>query len=147
MAPTAAAPRHPSPHRDRVGLWAALFGVFAGPFAWAAQLNVNYAIASHACFPDMQSRTSVLPGWHGFAWGLGAINLLALALAVAAAILSWRSWRATGGEHRGGAGALLEAGEGRTRFLAACGLMSGLGFAAAILFNLLAVLTVPPCFG
>ena len=42
---------------------------------------------------------------------------------------------------------LLEAGEGRTRFLAVCGLMSALGFAAAILFNTIAVLTVPPCVG
>ena len=68
-----------------------------------------------------------------------------ITLSLAAALLSWRSWKATREEHPGGADALLEAGEGRTRFLAACGMMNAIGFAAAILFTLIAVLTVPPC--
>ncbi len=146
MAQTlATAPGHAAPHRDRVGAAAALFSVFCGPFAWALQLNVNYALASHACFPHAEARSSVLPGWHGFIWGLATVNVIALALSLAASLLSWRSWKATREEHPGGADALLEAGEGRTRFLAACGMMNAIGFAAAILFTLIAVLTVPPC--
>jgi hypothetical protein len=136
---------HPSSHRDRVGIIAALFGVFGGPFAWALQLNINYALASHACFPHAEARSSVLPGWHGFSWALGTVDIVALGLSLAAAVISWRSWQSTREEHHGGVGTLLEAGEGRTRFLAICGLMSAFGFAAAILFNLIAVLTVPPC--
>ena len=93
-----------------------------GPFAWALQLNMNYALASHACFPHAEARSSVLPGWHGFTWGLGTVNMLALAPVARRRLLSWRSWQATSEEHQGGAGALLEAGEGRTRFLAACGI-------------------------
>ena len=132
---------------DPAGLVAALFGVFAGPFAWALQLNVNYALASYACFPHTEARPRLLPGWQHFSWGLLVVNLAALALSGAAAFLSWRSCRATRQVYLGRGVALLEVGEGRTRFLAICGLMSAFGFATAILFNLFAVLTVPPCAG
>ena len=40
----------------------------------------------------------------------------------------------------------VDAGEGRNRFLALWGMMSSLWFFAAILFNIIASVTVPPCF-
>ena len=141
----AAAPSHPSPHRDRAEIVATLFGVFGGPSAWALQLNINYALASHACFPHAEARPSVLPGWRDFVWGVGTVNIVALGLSIAAAVVAWRIWQSTREEHHGGVATLLEAGEGGTRFLAVCGLMSALGFAVAILFTFVAVLTVPPC--
>jgi hypothetical protein len=142
--PSAAAYHHPS--RDRTGLAAVLFGVFAGPFAWALQLNVNYALASYACFPHTEARLRQLPGWQNFTWSLLAVNLAALGLSVAPALMSWRGWRAARQEYRSGAAA-LKGREGSTCFLAACGLMTACGFTAAILFNLFAVLTVQSCTG
>lgn len=143
----AALPGHPAPHRERVGLGALLFGACAAPLAWAAQLNLNYALASHACFPSDVSRTGVLPGWDGFRVELVVVNLVALAIALVATAISWRSWRIARHERENRAEHLLEAGEGRTRFFAACGLLSGPGFACAILFNSVALITVPPCAG
>jgi hypothetical protein len=40
---------------------------------------------------------------------------------------------------------LVEAGEGRTRFLAVWGIWTGVWFAIAILFNTIAVFAVPTC--
>jgi hypothetical protein len=76
-----------------------------------------------------------------------AINLLAIAVALVASEVSRRSWHATSGEHPGSSEHLLEAGEGRTRFLAMAGWLTGLGFALAIVFDTVALLTVPQCPG
>jgi hypothetical protein len=46
----------------------------------------------------------------------------------------------TGGSHH-----LVEVGEGRSRFLAVCGMVTAGGFFIAIAFNTLSVLLVPLC--
>jgi hypothetical protein len=142
-APTA----HPSPHRHRVGLAALAFGLCGGPFAWAVQFNVNYALASHACFPAIAPRGAPLPGWAGVSTVMLAINVVALVIALLALVVAWRAWQATREEHRGGSRHLLEAGEGRSRFLAACGAMAAAGFFVAMIFNTAALIWVPQCTG
>jgi hypothetical protein len=147
MNDTALASTHPSPHRDRVDIGWLFFGVFAGPVAWGLQLVINYALAAYPCFPDGSPRVGVLPGWHA-AWAIIlALNIIAALLALAGAAISHQNWHAAREEHHGPASHALEAGEGRTRFLALCGMMTGFGFFAAIIFNTISVLMVPQCSG
>jgi hypothetical protein len=138
---------HPSPHRHRVGFAALAFGLCGGPLAWAVQFNVNYALASQPCFPSFLPRTGVPAHWAGTDATMLIVNVAALLVALAAAAVSWRTWRATQGEHQGGASHLLQSGEGRSRFLGICGLLAGIGFFAASVFNTITLLELPPCAG
>jgi hypothetical protein len=117
----------------------------AAPFAWAAQLVINYALASHACFPGGSPLRSVASGW-GAVWSvLFLIELLTLAIALAGAAAAHRSWRATREESHGDTEDMMEAGHGRTRFLSLWGLMTSLGFSVAIGFSLIGLFAVPLC--
>ena len=146
-AASATAKSHPAPHRERVGLFAQFFGLAAAPTAWAMQLVLNYGLASYSCFPRAAPRTTVLPGWGFVWWLLLAFNLLAVALALAATVVAYLTWRATRHEHPSGFGHAVAAGEGRTRFFGLVGVMTGLGFLAAVIFDLVALLVVPQCIG
>lgn len=139
--------QHPSsPHRDRLSLFLLLFGVFAGPVAWGVQLIVNYALAVHPCFPGEVARLSPLPGWHPDLAGILVINIIAAIVALAGAALSSQRWNTERHRHSGSIEALTPS-EGRTRFLALCGMMTGFGFFAAIIFNTIAMAMVPQCSG
>jgi hypothetical protein len=138
---------HPSPHRGRVSLVALLLGLGIGPAAWAAQLMLGYGLSSYACFPgDQPFEHAPPPGWSGERPGLLAVNLACLVVALAGCWISWASWRSTRQEKGGGSEALLRRGEGRSRFLALCGLLASAGFAVAILFDTAAILGVPACW-
>lgn len=135
----AAMPRHPSAERGKVSSALLAFGVLGGPVAWMAQFLVNYGLASNLCWPGGAQRFT------GTGGALLAINVVALVVAAAAALASYQGWRATRGEHAGGAGHLLEAGEGLSRFVAACGMMLAIGFLLATAANTVALFMVPPC--
>jgi hypothetical protein len=138
---------HPAPHRGRVSILASLASLIAGPAAWIVQLVVGYGLSSLACFPhDAPLRQSPPPGWSNEPLLLGAINGTCLLLAVLGGMMALMHWRRTRGERGGGAEHALEIGEGRTRFLALCGMLSGFGFALAILFDTPAILAVPACW-
>ncbi len=124
-----------------------MFGTFGGPAAWIIQLVVNYGLASYTCYPRGAPRTSVVPGWGGIWGGLLALNLIAIVVALAAAWAAWRIWQATRHEDPGASGEVLEAGEGRTRFLGLVGIMTGLGFFLATVFDTVALFVVPQCIG
>ena len=139
-----AASAAPSQHRHRVGLAALGFGLCGGPLAWAIQLNVNYALVSHACFPAVAPRVWPLSGWEGLSTVMLVINVVALVIALAALGVSWWAWRATRVEQRGGSG---QEGEGRSHFLAACGSMAAAGFFVATVFTTATLIWVPQCTG
>jgi hypothetical protein len=135
---------HPAPHRGRVPLWRQLFGLAGGPLAWAAQLNIGYALTSYPCNPGGHSAGAMLAGW---AWTRGAalgLNGLAALVAVAAGLVSLGVWRATRGEKDGHP---VDVGEGRTRFLGVCGAFTSFGFLAAIVFDTVMILGAPACRG
>ncbi len=136
---------HPAPHRDNVSATMHFWGLFTGPVVWGLQFVVNFALASHTCYPGATPLNT--PAWHSAWIVILLLNLLAAVLALAAAVLSYRHWQVTRTEHQGDAGHAIEAGEGRTRFLALWGVMTGLGFFVAILFNTLALFMVPECAG
>ena len=143
---TAADPALPTPARrdsGRVGLALLLAALALGPVAWIAQLLVTYGIASHACYPD--GSPAIAYAIDGLWSVLLAANLVAVALTVAAALGSYRNYRAAGSATgRDEARARVA---GRTQFLAAWGGMAGLGFLAGALVDLVALLVVPPCLG
>jgi hypothetical protein len=70
-----------------------------------------------------------------------------MAVCLLGSFVSWNNWNRTHAEHPGPTSHLLEVGEGRTRFISVVGMMAGLGFFAAILFDTVALFLVPPCIG
>ncbi|WP_161141903.1 hypothetical protein [Propylenella binzhouense] len=136
---------HPAPHADRVSLPALFYGLCAGPAAWGAQLLLIYGLASYACFPSEMLRDAPVPGFRGIVPVLAAINVVALAIAASGAVVSWRNWRLSQSEAKGAGRHLLEAGEGRTRFISVWGVLTGAGFFVAIAFDTIAVFGVPLC--
>ena len=57
-------------------------GLFAPPAAWLFQLNLNFSLASHACFPQGVARASFLPGWEHVWTSLLLINLACAVISV-----------------------------------------------------------------
>ncbi len=133
---------HPAPHRRRISSALLAFALLATPAAWGVRLVANYAIDSHFCFPGDQPGI-VLPSW---AWPtLLGLDLVAIVVAIAAAIIAFGSWRQSRHETNVAHGPLIEIGEGRTRFLSLWALMIGLGFVVAVGFDLVALWMIPPC--
>lgn len=134
---------HPAPHRHNVQLSVLIFGLAAAPLAWLAQTSLNYLVASRACYPFEARKLQVVVD--GLWPVLIIATVVALAVGIVAAMVSWRAWSATREEHHGGSHPAIEVAEGRTRFLALAGVMiSGL-FVAAVLFNAVGLFLVPPC--
>lgn len=151
----ASAREHPAPERHRVSPLALWFGLAGAPAAWSVQTLIDLPMSSHACFPSLfplqVPATGALRGLL-FVVGVGAIIVSVAALVTAA-----RSWQRTREEHQSGAGkgsrhghgtALAETGEGRTRFMAAAGVLTSLTFLFVSVANTAVVfLVIPPCGG
>ena len=143
---------HPAPARRRVPLPALWFGFLGAPAAWTVQTLVNLPLAAHSCFPRLSPIASpTVRGLRGIAF---AVSIISVAVCVAALVISWRAWRRTREEHQGGSGrsrehepssALLETGEGRTRFMALGGLLASVMFLAVTAMNTATVFLVSPC--
>jgi hypothetical protein len=132
---------HPAPHRKRVGMLALGFGIVGAPLAWNIELLVGTALSGQQCFP--RYLPLAVPLWTG-TWGfLLAMSVAAIVMAIAAGLVSWRSWRRTRDEKPGS----VYGGNGRTRFMAMCGLLCSGLFLIALVFTLAAVLLVPLCSG
>jgi hypothetical protein len=131
---------HPAPQRDRVAVWETTLGLGGGPLAWILQLVAGYAIVVAPCYtgPDREA------AGQASLWAI-ALYLFCLALALAGGLVSLIVYRRTRREVEGSADDLLEAGHGRTRFLALWGSLLGFGFAGVILVNGIALVGVPPC--
>jgi hypothetical protein len=143
-----AALNHPAALQShRWAMVASVFGLIGGPLAWFVQLDVGYALASWPCFPKDQR--GLLPV-AGFAWTWPTMIIgmsAAVAIALAALLVSWRRFRTTSPELSGVPGARLEAGTGRTRFLALWGILLGGTFALATLLTSVGFMVLPRCAG
>jgi hypothetical protein len=131
---------HPAPRRGPLGRWLLVAALFGAPIAWFVQLAVNYAVASHACFPSHAPDDVAIPGRGWLPAVALTIDIVALGLAAAGTILSIVMWRRARADVRS-----IEAGEGRTRFLAVWAMWFGAWFVLSVAFNLTAVLEVPVC--
>ena len=129
---------HPAPQRERVGLLPVAFGLTGAPLAWIGLSLVNYGVASQGCTPPLENRFGAI---------LGAAVALALVVALAALWAAYGAWRRSHAEQAGGGERTMEVGEGRTRFLALCGIVTSLGFLIGIAFALLPLVMVPSCAG
>jgi hypothetical protein len=127
---------HPAPDRGRVDLWLLLLCLLAAPVLWSLQHLVLYSFASLYC------SSAVGAAW--IHWLLPAVNLAALFAAALATLLAYRNLRQTRREY-GGSGGIMDAGEGRTRFLSIWGIWLGVVFMLAIAFNTIAVFWVGLC--
>jgi hypothetical protein len=139
------AARHPSPHRGRVGLATLFYGLFVPPIVWAGNLMITYALATHACYPGPDPLTHVAPGF-GFAWGLIlALFLLTLVLCATGFAVSLRNFAISGTESEGHVHHLLDAGEGRTRYLSVIGMAYAVLFFALTVAGVIILAIVPLC--
>lgn len=102
------------------GLW---FALLAPPVAFLAQLEANYAMVSSLCV-------------RGERWPLHLVTLVAIAVCVAAGVVAWRAWRATGGPWPD---YVTPAPSPRSRFMAALG-----GLVSALFLVLLIAQAIPP---
>ena len=147
QSPTTSIDARPSPRSG--GAWRGLlwYGLLVPPLVWALELNLNYGLASHACFPGEAPRATFLPGWERIWTLLLVVNLVCLAICSIGLLASGYSLRRL---HRsssiqGKVGGVAYPSEERLRSFAASGLVvSGL-FTVAILFNTLYLWALSTC--
>jgi hypothetical protein len=135
--------KHPAPARNNASLGSLCFSLAAPPLAWSFQSIAGYGLSSEACYPGDTPR--MLPVFAGLWNLLVGINGMALVVGVLGMTIAYRNWSATRAEAGGDAPHLIERGEGRTRFLAMCGLLLGAGFMVATVFTSVALLISPVC--
>jgi hypothetical protein len=146
---------HPAPDRHRVTPSALWFGLLGAPAAWSVQTLVDLPVSAHACFPRIFPLAA--PATGALRGILFVVSLAAIIVSVAALRAAVLGWQATREEHQSGTGkggrhdrgtALAETGEGRTRFMAAAGVLASLTFLFVNLAQTAVVfLVVPPCGG
>jgi hypothetical protein len=153
-SPAPRAPEHPAPDRARVPLGAIWFGLAGGPVAWSIQTLVSLPVAAHACYPRLTPLSS--PAFGGVRGVVFLLGVMAFTVSALAAAVAWRAWSRTRQEqhHSSGVGArhtesvaLLETGEGRTRFMALAGVMTSVAFLLMTAAHAATLFLVLPCAG
>jgi hypothetical protein len=153
-AGTPRAPGHPAPERARVPLATLWFGLVGGPAAWSIQTLVSLPVAAHACFPRLTPLSS--PAFGGVRGVIFLLGVMAFVVSALAAGVAWRTWSRTRQEEQGASGAgahhtesvaLLETGEGRTRFMALAGVMTSIAFLLVTAAHAAMLFLVAPCAG
>jgi len=138
---------HPAPDRGRVNEWLLAFALFGAAMAWSLQLAAGASLGGIVCGagdgPDRISLADATSA-HGL---LTAINAGALVVALAAMWAAYTTLRHTGHLQDGSTADLLDAGEGRTRFLAIWAVFASLLFVLAVAFNTITVLWAGICQG
>jgi hypothetical protein len=137
----------PLPGRGAAGSGLLLYGLLVPPLVWGIQLELNYGLASHACFPNEAPRASFLPGWERIWVVLLVVNLVCLIIGAIGLLTSVFSWRCLGSEHpvEGKVGGIAYPSEERRRSFAVSGLMMSGVFTVAILFNTLYLWALSTC--
>ena len=142
MSDAATPHEHPSPHRTRISAAALLFTLAIGPAAWVLQQTLSYGVTSHVCFPFDAPVAPTASTWSWLWPAILAASVAFLLLALGGVWIALGAWRATRDEK---GGVLLDVGEGRSRFLAVCGLLAGSLFCLAIVFDMAVAVSLPSC--
>ncbi len=146
MDSRAASDRHDDSSRIRISRPVLYFGLLGSSIVWYLQLVFKYAINSHACYPGSHPAGSLAPANLGWLDPLMlGIDAAALAIALAAAFVSYRDWRAILSETGLSAMEPTDAVESPARFFALWGMAFAFCFAAAIVFDLINVLVLNRC--
>ena len=139
---------HPAPDRGRTSAASLLFGLGGAALAWSLQLIGTVSLAGAVCSAG-DGPAGLSQAADGAQPTLMVINIAALAIAALAFYVAWSAYRSTPGDneatHR--TGGIMDAGEGRTRFLAIWGIWASALFICAIAFNTLDVFWVGLCAG
>ena len=125
-------------------LW---YGLLVPPLVWAIELELNFGLASHACYPGEAPRASFLPGWERIWVVLLAVNLVCLVVGAVGLLTSGFSWLRLQGElpAEGEVGGVAFPSEERMRSFAISGLLVSAVFTVAILFNTLYLWALSTC--
>ncbi len=135
---------HPAPDRGRIGGWWLLFGLVGGAVAWSVELGLLAALGGAACaVGDGPKSLPAGPEWAQVAEVV--INILALLVAAASLAVSWRNLNRTHRMEKGDVHGMVDAGEGRTRFMAIWGIFANVLFLLAIGFNTVSVFWIGLC--
>jgi hypothetical protein len=129
---------HPAPDRGRVSAWLLLFAFAGAALAWSLQIGANAAITGIACTGGGGERFPTTDWGSGLLVAIG-VNLAALVVALAALLAAWSTLRRTHREEGAHSGGVMDAGEGRTRFIAVWGVWASVLFILAIAFNTISV--------
>lgn len=134
---------HPAPQRENAHQTMLWLSVVGPPLAWAAHLLINYAIAGQHCVGAAD--VGAIASQHGRVTTMLIIDLLATMLAAATGYLAYHRWLETQSKKGGGAHHLVHSGEGRTRFLALCGMLTSALFGIAVIIDAIGTIVGPPC--
>ncbi|MDP1771214.1 MAG: hypothetical protein Q8L15_02945 [Methylobacter sp.] len=121
----------PGGRMNAILLWVGLFGA---PVAWIAQVFLSEPLAAYACYPYQTPLSA--PIWERLPAILITIGIACLTVALLSGLAAWTSWRQSDSK---------SVGEDRSRFLVKLSAMSSFIFIVAIIFNICAILLVPPC--
>jgi len=133
---------HPAPARNEVGALPLLYGLLAAPGAAALETLIGMGVVGRACLPTDHPLAHPQFSTGPIVWTVHGIALL---LGLASVWVSVEAWRRTRHEHEGGREAMVEIGEGRTRFLAMMALLTSIGFTVLIVFDTVGLATLGPC--
>ena len=131
---------HPAPERHKLHPAVLLFTLFGAPAAWMAQLLFGFASTSYFCVASNGASVPAPASLFIF-----ALNLVGLAIALASLLTARMLLDRTVHEHKGRSGGVMDAGEGRTRFLAVWGIFISVVFFVATLANTFSLVLVPLC--
>jgi hypothetical protein len=146
MDSRAASSHHDDSDRIRISRPVLYFGLLGSGIVWYFQLVFKYAIDSHACYPGSHPAGSPQPANLGWLEPLMlGIDAGALAIALAAAFVSYRDWSTILRETGVNAMEPTDAMESPARFFALWGMVFAFCFAAAIIFDLINVLVLHRC--
>jgi hypothetical protein len=120
---------HESVPRDRWRKLSLGAGLFAGPAAWAMQLQVVYALVPWACK-------------HHRTYLLHVMTATFLLVSVAGGLLAWREWRRVGGGWPSGTEGDPDT---RSRFMAVLGIFTSALFTLVILAQWVPAFVFDPC--
>jgi hypothetical protein len=139
--------RDPAPKRPAIQLHQSFFALFGGPLAWFAQLNAGFALASQPCF--LNGERTLVPHWSADCTWPSMIALMSIAcmIALLSMLISWRAYARTDDEGADDHCRVIEAGNGRMRFLALWGIFLGAGSALATASTAVAFFVLPRCGG
>ncbi|HET8551630.1 MAG TPA: hypothetical protein VFM97_04060 [Gammaproteobacteria bacterium] len=125
-----------TPEREPIGFVLG-FAVLGAPAAWSLQLLIQYALASHACYPNNVPLSA--PLWSFTWWMLIGIELIALIAAGLGMFFSLSKWM----EYR-----FIDAtqtGLRRNQYLSRWALLTTSLFSIAIIFTIVMIFIEPIC--
>lgn len=120
------------------------FAFWGPPIAWFIQLNVNYALASHACYPQGIAMRTVIGGWEWMPTAEIVFSIAVIAICIAAFFVALGIDRDISAPDLESSG-VVRAHATRIRFVAVWSELASLYFAAAALFHLVTLIMVPAC--